>query len=198
METRDRDQIPVVSGDQPASQRLRDPTKTPSRPKSRLQIAIGLAAILAILWAGRTIFDSNSPRKTPAEPGTVAAPTPRPVNTEHRLTSSRKVIERNGKTLLWAQGDQAGDNGEWFDMSDSEIDPRKFNHGIGKDRIRAIEQGVFASIHDPAVAKAGINESTEVWGYENGGDARAYPIGILNEHELVNDTVGGKPVTVGW
>ena len=37
-----------------------------------------------------------------------------------------------------------------------------------------------------------------VIGFAHGGEARAYPIALLNHHELVNDTVGGKPVTVGW
>jgi hypothetical protein len=30
------------------------------------------------------------------------------------------------------------------------------------------------------------------------GDARAYPYGIMNWHEVVNDTVGGVPVTVSY
>ena len=31
-----------------------------------------------------------------------------------------------------------------------------------------------------------------------GGEARAYPIAILNWHELVNDTLGGRPVLVSY
>ena len=52
-------------------------------------------------------------------------------------------------------------------------------------------------------AKWGLTSADEVGellvlGYANAGEARAYPIRLLNGHELVNDTVGGKPVTVGW
>ena len=37
-----------------------------------------------------------------------------------------------------------------------------------------------------------------VIGYVGNGDARAYPASLLDHHELVNDRIGGKPVTVGW
>ncbi len=30
------------------------------------------------------------------------------------------------------------------------------------------------------------------------GEAKAYPVRILNWHELVNDTLGGRPVLVAW
>lgn len=30
------------------------------------------------------------------------------------------------------------------------------------------------------------------------GDARAYPIRLLSNHEIVNDTVGGEPVAITW
>ena len=42
------------------------------------------------------------------------------------------------------------------------------------------------------------NDEIDVIGYVDGDDARAYPIALLDQHELVNDNVGGKPVTVGW
>ncbi|MBI2076777.1 MAG: DUF3179 domain-containing protein [Euryarchaeota archaeon] len=41
--------------------------------------------------------------------------------------------------------------------------------------------------------------STElVLGVEMGGEAHAYPIGLLNFHEIVNDEVGGVPVAATW
>jgi hypothetical protein len=30
------------------------------------------------------------------------------------------------------------------------------------------------------------------------GAAKAYPVKILNWHEIVNDEVGGQPITVTW
>ena len=37
-----------------------------------------------------------------------------------------------------------------------------------------------------------------VIGVAAGGQARAYPLSILNWHEVVNDTIGGVPVLVTW
>ncbi|MCP4423440.1 MAG: DUF3179 domain-containing protein, partial [Chloroflexi bacterium] len=33
---------------------------------------------------------------------------------------------------------------------------------------------------------------------ELNGDARAYPVRLLSLHEIVNDTIGGRPVTITW
>jgi hypothetical protein len=41
-----------------------------------------------------------------------------------------------------------------------------------------------------------LNEADQVIGVAIGGIAKAYPIKILNWHEVVNDTVNGLPVTV--
>ena len=41
-------------------------------------------------------------------------------------------------------------------------------------------------------------DGLRVIGYAAGGRARAYPVSLLDDHELVNDTFGGKPVTIGW
>ncbi|HSM65553.1 MAG TPA: DUF3179 domain-containing protein [Ilumatobacteraceae bacterium] len=43
-----------------------------------------------------------------------------------------------------------------------------------------------------------LAENEPVLAVEVGGDARAYPIQILMWHELVNDTIGGTPVTVSY
>ena len=46
--------------------------------------------------------------------------------------------------------------------------------------------------------KAPLRDQDFIVGYENDGDARAYPIGIMNWHEIVNETIGGKRVLVTY
>lgn len=111
---------------------------------------------------------------------------------------SRAIIERDGRRLLWAKGMPDSKDAEWFDVTDSTIDPEKFQYGIGKDTIASIDAPQFAEASDPRLVDARIDDDTQVIGYVHDGDARAYPLHILSRHELVNDTVGGKPVTVGW
>jgi len=64
--------------------------------------------------------------------------------------------------------------------------------GPGKDGIPAIDTPNFVS-----VSEVGFLEAREpVVQLELNGEARAYPLQILIWHEIVNDTVGGAPVTV--
>ena len=37
-----------------------------------------------------------------------------------------------------------------------------------------------------------------VIGVEIDGDARAYGVAYLSNHEIVNDVVGGRPIAVTW
>lgn len=57
------------------------------------------------------------------------------------------------------------------------------------------------ALTDPKVVPAGSagwDDEDRVLGVEVAGEARAYPIGILNWHELVNDTLGGRPLLVSY
>ena len=47
-------------------------------------------------------------------------------------------------------------------------------------------------------ASSWINDSDEVIGIEINGDARAFPIRIIAWHEMVNDTIGGVPVSLAY
>ncbi len=50
----------------------------------------------------------------------------------------------------------------------------------------------------PDQASEWINDSDVVVGVELNGDARAYPIRIIAWHEMVNDTIGGVPVSLAY
>ena len=67
-----------------------------------------------------------------------------------------------------------------------------------QEALPSIDSPQFLDAEDPRLGDAGIDDATRIIGFVHAGDARAYPLDILDRHELVNDTVGGKPVTVGW
>lgn len=48
--------------------------------------------------------------------------------------------------------------------------------------------------------EAGLRDSDIVLGVELGGEARAYPVSLMwgPEHEVVNDTLGGRAITATW
>ena len=63
------------------------------------------------------------------------------------------------------------------------------------DAIRAIDAPAFR--RGPGAARQ-MTADEVVLGLRIGGDARAYPLGYLSAHEIVNDLVGGRPVAVTW
>lgn len=110
--------------------------------------------------------------------------------------SGRPIIDREGKSLLWAR--ERGEDTEYFDVTGSLIPPEEFDHGIGKDRIQSIDEPRFALSTDPAVLQAGITEDTSVLGVFVNGVAKAYPVSAMSRHEIVNDEFGGQPFAVLW
>ncbi len=91
------------------------------------------------------------------------------------------------------------------------IDPgfRDFVHRGVKHEIR-IEEIVWGGVkrdgipaltdppHIPAAQADYLAPGELVFGVEIGGDARAWPLRILDWHEMLNDTVGGVPVSLAY
>ena len=66
--------------------------------------------------------------------------------------------------------------------------------GPPKDGIPSIDKPKFVSANKADYLK----ETDRVLGLSLNGVERAYPINILNWHEIVNDSVGGEPVVVSF
>ena len=64
--------------------------------------------------------------------------------------------------------------------------------GPPKDGIPAILEPKFVVPGNAAY----LEDSDDVIGLKIGNESKAYPIKILNWHEVVNDTIGGVPVAV--
>lgn len=121
-----------------------------------------------------------------------------------------KIRKQDGHTWVWAGGGPPGSpEAKWYDFTGSPIPPEKLQFGIGKDRIASIDDPLFVDPDDPRLLSIRVspyrpeerpttNDDILVIGWTEGDDARAYPIALLDGHELVNDKVGGKPLTVGW
>jgi hypothetical protein len=65
--------------------------------------------------------------------------------------------------------------------------------GPPKDGIPSIDDPQFVSVEE---ADTWLEDDEPVVRIEAGGVAKAYPLQILTWHEIVNDTVGGVPITV--
>lgn len=85
---------------------------------------------------------------------------------------------------------------EWTrtDFSKSSVDLAEIiSGGPPKDGIPPIDNPQFISTSQ---ATQWLDPEEPVLVVRHGGEARAYPLQILIWHEIVNDTVGGKPVLI--
>jgi len=67
--------------------------------------------------------------------------------------------------------------------------------GPPKDGIPALDSPTFVSARE---AEKFLRPQDRILGIALSGAAKAYPIKILNWHEIVNDRVGDRPVLVTW
>lgn len=80
-----------------------------------------------------------------------------------------------------------------FDLSDAVVSPDDIMYGgPAKDGIPAIDQPKFLKAEQARY----LNDAERVLGVERNGMAKAYPVRILNWHEIVNDRFGAEPVVV--
>lgn len=91
------------------------------------------------------------------------------------LAHAREKIIRNG-----------------FDLSNSLIDPEEIlSGGVPRDGIPAITKPQFIKAKEQTF----LSDSDRIIGVQINGTAKAYPIRILNWHEIVNDSIGDTPIS---
>jgi hypothetical protein len=66
------------------------------------------------------------------------------------------------------------------------------------ERLRDAIPPIHNPIYETAERAAWLNENDMVLGYSAGGQAWAYPVKILNFHEIVNDTLNEEPVLISY
>lgn len=69
--------------------------------------------------------------------------------------------------------------------------------------FRAVGRDSFPVLFNPpmgTIAKGDrfIRPNDWVIGIALNGEAKAYPVTVMGFHELINDTVGGRPIAVCW
>lgn len=65
---------------------------------------------------------------------------------------------------------------------------------LGPDSIRAIDDPRFMT---PDKARF-VPANAPVMGVSIGGEAHAYLLGLMSQHEIVNDRLGGRNIAVTW
>ncbi len=99
------------------------------------------------------------------------------------------IVEPHKKLL------PAGPGKRPFDVTRHVIPLSAIDDSIPRDAISALTRPRFVAAEE---ARGRLKDSDRVLGVFLNGEAKAYPIRILNWHELVNDQAGGQPTLVSW
>jgi hypothetical protein len=98
------------------------------------------------------------------------------------------ILGAAAATLVWSRIDKNG-----FDLSNASIPVAEvLSGGPPRDGIPAIDKPRFIAAHRADF----LTDDSRVIGVSLGDEARAYPIAILNWHEIVNDHINGEAIVV--
>jgi hypothetical protein len=147
----------------------------------RKSVLVAIAVTVSLLSAGCSALTGGAELAPLSQPAPTAAPLP--VGDAAAASRLLPPAEPSFSTSEWST-DFTRRTVEWEDI---------ISGGPPKDGIPAIDEPAFESIE---AAATWLNERDPVIVFAEGGDVRAYPLSILIWHEIVNDTVGGRPVAV--
>jgi hypothetical protein len=141
----------------------------------------GIGMALLLLFAGCTMLISTPPAAAPAD--------------ENKpLAEAAEYGGAKGVTLRSPEPPPFETNGWRTDFTKRIVEWGEIRSGgPPKDGIPSIDEPSFESV---AAASHWLSERDPVILFEHNGEVRAYPLAILIWHEIVNDVVGGKPVTI--
>ncbi len=92
-------------------------------------------------------------------------------------------------------GDAIAQTLNGFDVSDALVPSDQIvRTGVPRDGILSIDTPVFLAADDAAF----LRQDDRVLGVNRNGVAKAYPVRILDHHEVVNDDFAGEPIVVTW
>ena len=178
---------------------------------TKLASAVAVVAVASIACSsgGTSVASPSNDPVEAASAATDASPATTPTLTLGKLRSSSSsapdsivkvtpppdliVIEDKDEELERAQFSTRGWKTDFSRRTVAISD--SFSGGPGKDGIPAIDNPQFESMED---AGQWLVDNEPLQTVDINGEVKAYPLGILIWHEIVNDTVGGVPVVVTY
>lgn len=160
-------------------------------------------AVFAVACSG--VSGDSTPDNTPAPPTATpdALPAGSPADFTVPSATPAPTVRSNDEGLLdvigpseRAFGNRLAQLGWETDLSRfvADLDVRNIlSGGVPRDGIPSLDAPAFAPVSE---APTYLRDEEPVIVLNLNGDVRAYPLSIMTFHEIVNDIVGGEPVTV--
>lgn len=103
---------------------------------------------------------------------------------------TEKIIEKDGRKLLWGGADEA----MHFDVSQTALKLERLHYGLGREAFPALIEPQFAA----AEKVDWLSPEARVLSVHIGDEVKVYPVELLTRHEVVNDVVGGRPIFAAY
>lgn len=169
-------------------------------------IPISLLIVVAVLVSVACGQGSDAPPAAPSTPAEVPTATRAPVITP--TTASTEAIPSPTTEPLPAtkvvETPPSVAKSESPEMQPTEPPVAKLAPERDLEIVTLLPPDAIPAINNPMFfetteeANEVYSEGEYVLGVEIDGDARAYSVPLLSSHEIVNDTVGGRPIAVTW
>src|SRR5262245_46451541 len=108
---------------------------------------------------------------------------------QQELKPESCIRDIDGHRYLWAGSGVKGQAG-WFDVSATDLPLRDFVYAFGRDKIKTIDYPILQGPNDEIARR--IYPERPVLGIIVHGQARAYPLTVMEKVELVNDFFGDE------
>lgn len=108
------------------------------------------------------------------------------------LDSVPKLITKErGRTYLWGGQEEH----ERFDITEFQLDPGRLNWGLGREYFTGSTEPEFDTV---VVADDSLDDSQPVLVVKIADQTKVYPVRVLRARELINDTIGDRPIFVAY
>ena len=173
----------------------------PSRPSAVVRAltvlaVLGIAGVMLWYLVGKQLYEQVQEYRRAIVARDQAAPVGYlglNYRKEYNARPPQFHFEKDGRQLLWASvGD--GETPAFYDVTEARFNPQALQGGFGRDSIPGVDHPILQQ-PDGEVA-SNLGDRNEVAGVVLDSGPRAYPLGVLQKVEIVNETDGEIPIAI--
>ncbi|MEP1035001.1 DUF3179 domain-containing (seleno)protein [Ekhidna sp.] len=102
-----------------------------------------------------------------------------------------KIFQVDNRKMLYG----GPDSSQHFDITNNELKDEQFHYGIGREAFSALLNPEFITISE---ADSQWHDTTRFLVAYRGDEVKAYSVPDLTRHEVVNDSLDGKPIMAAY
>ncbi len=155
--------------------------------------ALVAAAGAALAACGPSVASNPAAPTTP--PATAAPTEPPATSTPPPEASAAPTVTVETAAVGTPDATSATTEAPALPRREREVDVSRIIPDVPVDAIPPLDSPLY---EDAAGSARWLDDDDDVLGFVWNGDARAYPLRLMNWHEIVNETIGGRDIVVTY